>query len=239
MTDGATASYVAGQSFINDILVSNVSENVCGEGAKPERGEMIMFRKIAGASRSGPILSATMLAMLTSVGVSRAETPSVAGKTWADPGAIERSKTQGASPDQPAAPPTAPAPAPAPPPAAAVKEPAVKEKTDAASEKEKLKEIIQKSEKSGEKAVADDAHAPEKKSHAAEARETRAPSAPLASRRAHEATRKAHRLVAKHRPPIHYAHDALPSRKEGPAPDMASPTYDPFTGYAQPVRAAY
>lgn len=233
MTDGATASYVAGQSFINDILVSNFSENVCGEGAKPERGEMIMFRKIAGASRCGSILSATMFAMLTSVGVSRAETPSVAGKTWVDPGAIERSKTRGASPAQPSAPPAAPTPA------SALKEPAVKEKIDTAAEKEKLKEIIQKSEKSGEKAVADDAHAPEKKSHAVEVRETGAPSAPLASTYAHKATRKAHRLVAKHRSPIHYAHDALPSRKEGPAPEVASPTYDPFTGYAQPVRAAY
>lgn len=239
MTDGATASYVASQSFINDILVSNFSENVCGEGAKPERGEMIMFRKIAGASRSGSILSATMFAMLTSVGVSRAETPSVTGKTWVDPGAIERSKTQGASPAQPAAPPAAPASAPAPAPASAVKEPVVKEKIDAAAEKEKLKEIIQKSEKNGEKAVADDAHTPEKKSHAVEARETGAPSAPLASVHAKKATRKAHRIVAKHRSPIHYAHDALPSRKEGPAPEVASPTYDPFTGYAQPVRAAY
>jgi hypothetical protein len=198
-----------------------------------------MFRKIAGASRSGSILSATMLAMLTSVGVSRAETPSVAGKTWVDPGAIERSKTQGASPDQPAAPPAASAPAPAPPPASAVKEPAVKEKIDAAAEKEKLKEIIQKSEKSGEKAVADGVHTPEKTSHAVEARETAAPSVPAALRHAHKTTPKAHRLVAKHHSPIHYAHDSLPSRKEGPAPEMAAPAYDPFTGYSQPIRAAY
>jgi hypothetical protein len=200
---------------------------------------MLMFRKFAGAALSGSILSATTLAMLTSVTVSRAETPAATGKAWVDPGAIERAKTQGASPDQQPAPqpPATAAPA-APAPATTAKEPVVKDKTDTAAEKEKLREIIQKSEKKDEKATAESVHAPEKKAIPVEARETATPSVPTAPAYAHKATRKAHRVV-KRRTPIHYAHDLLPSRKDGPATDVATPVFDPFTGYAQPVRAAY
>lgn len=198
-----------------------------------------MFRKFAGVALSGSLFSATTLAMLTSVAVSHAETPANAGKAWADPGAIERAKTQSASPNQQPAPqqaaPAAPA---APAPAATVRDPVVKEKIDSAAEKEKLKEIIQKSEKNDEKATMESAHAPEKKAHTVVTQETATPSVPSTPTYVRKLTRKAHRVV-KHRTPNHYAHDLLPSRKDGPGTDVSAPYFDPFTGYAQPIQAAY
>lgn len=169
-----------------------------------------MFRKILTSTITGGIVSATALTMLAGATAVCAEPAANTGKAWVDPGAVERSKTQGAAPEAQT-------------PGGVTTEPAVKEKIDTAAEKEKLKEIIQKLEKSGDRPTAQAEQAIERK------RATRVAHAP----------RKTARHVGRRRPNHVYAYDSLPNKKDGPAPAQAAPLYDPFTGYAQPIRAAY
>lgn len=169
-----------------------------------------MFRKISKSTLTGGIYSATALAILAGATAVCAEPAANAGKAWVDPGAIERSKTQSAAPEAPT-------------PVGAANEPAVKEKTDTAVEKEKLKEIIQKLETGSDRPTTQAAHAPERKQ---------------AKQVAH-APWKTARHIARRRSNHVYAYESLPNKKDGPAPTQAAPLFDPFTGYAQPIRAAY
>ncbi len=192
-----------------------------------------MFRKISASTLKGGVFSVTALAILAGASAARAEPAASGGKAWVDPGAIERSKTQGASPGQPIAPSAAPV--------GVAKEPGVKEKIDTAAEKEKLKEIIQKSEKSGEKPAPQAAQAPEKKPDAVLTDSAGANAGPAQKQgpRVTHATRKSAKHIVRSRPTRHYAYDSLPNKKDGAAPAPVTPQYDPFTGYAQPIRAAY
>lgn len=179
---------------------------------------------------------ATMIAVAAVAATSHAHAQAQASgatpsKPWADPGALERTK--------------APAPAdPAPTPVAA---PAVQSansqaaatsaapvKPVSAAEKEKLREL------SASPSPAPHASAPVRHSNAPAKHMAEPAHANHAKavRHMHAEVRKAPVTVARVKP-SHVAIENLPNKKDGYVEPAAEAQFDPFTGYRQPIRAAY
>jgi hypothetical protein len=181
------------------------------------------------------VVAVSAIAMMAGPIAARAQVTSATSqptKSWADPGSLERAKTQPAT-DQAPAPQTGTSRTEAPKAAeAGGKATSATDQKPNAVESDKLKELIRSAENSAlEKKAKGRASARHPRLHSGTAKPAK------------EARKAAWKMspekLMKKTASGHIGYDALPNKKDAPAIAAPDAQFDPFSGYRQPISAAY